>query len=141
MNLKQLRKKIGMTQEELSAQMGVHENTIRLWEKGVREPRSSDISRLCDVLGCTESELLNGPRGDKVEITLSWDWSEYKKGAINMDDEKFKLILGGDGKVGLHGAGLITSREAIEEFLLRIRSELEIALEAQIKRGVVAQEA
>ena len=54
-----------------------------------------------------------------------------------MEEEKFNLILGGDGKVGLHGAGLITSHEAIEEFLGRIRNELEIALDAQIRRGAI----
>ena len=39
MDIKRLRKSIGLTQEELSERIGVHENTIRLWEKGVREPR------------------------------------------------------------------------------------------------------
>ena len=135
------RKKAGLTQPELAKLLNVSFSTLRRWETYGGQPRTDELQRLCDVLGCTESELLNGTSPNKIEITLSWDWSEYKKGAINMDDEKFKLILGGDGKVGLHGAGLITSREAIEEFLLRIRSELEIALEAQIKRGVVAQEA
>ncbi len=141
MNIKQLRKVRRITQEELSYLMGVHENTIRLWEKGVREPRSSDIKKLCEVLGCTESELLNGPQEDKVELVLSWNWQDMKEGEINMDANKFKLILGEDGKVGLHGAGMITSREAIEEFLGRVRGELEIALDAQIRRGVIPQEA
>ena len=54
-----------------------------------------------------------------------------------MDENKFKLILGGDGMVGLHGAGRITSRKAIDEFLHRVRSELEIAFDAQVRRGVI----
>ena len=33
MNIRRLRKAIGITQEELSARIGVHEKTIRLWEK------------------------------------------------------------------------------------------------------------
>lgn len=70
MNIKELRKKRGITQEELSALIGVHENTIRLWEKGTREPRSSDIAKLCEVLGCTESELLNGSATQTWELRL-----------------------------------------------------------------------
>ena len=70
MNIKQLRKVRRITQEELSCLMGVHENTIRLWEKGVREPRSSDIKKLCEVLGCTESELLNGPATQEWELRM-----------------------------------------------------------------------
>ena len=56
-----------------------------------------------------------------------------------MNENKFKLILGNDGMIGLNGAGLITSHEAIEDFLGRIRKELEIALDAQVRRGVVPE--
>ena len=137
MNIKQLRKSRGITQEELSERIGVHENTIRLWEKGLREPRSSDILKLCEVLGCTESELLNGPSDGKVKITLVYDWDKMKEGSIDMNGNEFELILGSNGQIGLKGAGLITSAEAIEEFLSRVREQLTIALDAQIKRGVV----
>lgn len=63
-------KKRGITQEELSEQIGVHENTIRLWEKWIREPRSSDIAKLCEVLGCTKSEFLNGSATQTWELRL-----------------------------------------------------------------------
>lgn len=128
-----------MTQEELAYCIGVHENTIRLWEKGMREPRLSDVAKLCEVLMCTESELLNGSQEDKVELVLSWNWEDMKKGEINMDANKFKLILGEDGMIGLHGAGKLTSQEAIEEFLGKVREQLEIALDAQVRRGVIPQ--
>ena len=58
---------------------------------------------------------------------------------LGRHEERRKLILGEDGKIGLHGAGMITSRDAIEEFLGRVRGELEIALDAQIRRGVIPQ--
>ncbi len=70
MNIKQLRKSRNMTQEELSERIGVHENTIRLWEKGIREPRSSDIRKLCEIFNCTETELLNGPNSQTWELKL-----------------------------------------------------------------------
>ena len=54
-----------------------------------------------------------------------------------MTGNEFELILGSNGQIGLKGAGMITSAEAIEEFLSRVKEQLTIALEAQIKRGVV----
>ena len=117
--------------------MSISTVTLSRWENGLFEPKVSMIKKLCEILSCTEDELLNGSRDDKVKIVLSWDWEDMKKGEINMNENEFKLILGGNGNIGLHGAGRITSREAIEEFLERVRNELEIALEAQIKRGVV----
>ena len=54
-----------------------------------------------------------------------------------MEDNGFELILGSNGKIGLQGAGMITSREAIEEFLGKVREQLEIALDAQVRRGAV----
>lgn len=136
-NITTLRKRRGINQEELAHMLDVNTTTLSRWETGLFEPRASVIRKLCEILDCTESELLNGPSEDKVEIVLSWNWEDMKKGEINMDENKFKLILGGDGMVGLHGAGRITSREAIDEFLRRVRSELEIAFDAQVRRGVI----
>ena len=139
--IRKLRKQRGLNQFELSEEVGVSVDTVRRWESNKQFPRADELSNLASVLKVTVDELLNGLQENKVELVLSWNWEDMKKGEINMDTNKFKLILGEDGKVGLHGAGLITSRDAIEEFLGRIRGELEIALEAQIKRGVIPQEA
>ena len=138
-SLRLFREKSKLTQSELAKCIGVQTQTIWRWEHGEREPSLDVVKRLSEILGCTESELLNGPNGDKVELVLSWNWEDMKKGEINMNEDKFKLILGGDGRVGLQGAGMITSREAIEDFLSRVRNELEIAFETQVKRGVIPE--
>ena len=138
-NIRFFRKKVKLTQERLAELVSCSVDTLQRWENGTREPRASDITKLCAILGCTESELLNGPKDNKVELVLSWNWEDMKKGEINMNEDKFKLILGGDGRVGLQGAGMITSREAIEDFLSRVRNELEIAFETQVKRGVIPE--
>ena len=131
------RQKRGFTQAQLGAKTGIDPNMISRYERNTAVPTLENISRLALGLGITIDELLKAPKTEQVEIVLSWDWQEMKKGEINMNENKFKLILGEDGMVGLHGAGMVTSREQIEEFLGRIRNELEIALDAQIKRGVV----
>ena len=131
------RQKRGLTQAQLGAKTGIDPNMISRYERNTAVPTLENISRLALGLGITIDELLKAPKTEQVEIVLSWDWEDMKKGEINMNENKFKLILGEDGMVGLHGAGMVTSREQIEEFLGRIRNELEIALDAQIKRGVV----
>ena len=140
-NIAAIRKKRKITQEELAQALSVNTITLSRWENGHFEPKASMIKKLCEVLCCTESELLNGSQEDKVELVLSWNWEDMKKGEINMDINRFKVILGEDGKIGLQGAGMITSRAGIEEFLGRVRNELEIALDAQVKRGIIPQEA
>lgn len=54
-----------------------------------------------------------------------------------MEENRFKLILGEHGEVGIHGAGMLTSREAIDEFIGRVREQLGIALDAQVRRGAI----
>ena len=137
--LKELRKQARLSQSNFADLVGVSFMTIRRWESGEVIPRMNEIKQICEVLQVSESELLNGPRDGKVELIVSWNWEDMKKGEINMNEDKFKLILGEDGMIGLHGAGQITSHEAIEEFLSKVREQLEVALEAQIRRGAIPE--
>ena len=138
-NITAIRKRKGINQEELAHMLDVNPATLSRWENGHFEPKASVIKKLCEIFHCTESELLNGSNDDKIKITLVYDWDKMKEGNIDMEDNDFELILGSNGRVGLKGAGLITSPEAIEDFLGRIRKELEIALDAQVRRGVVPE--
>lgn len=70
MYLRDYRKRSNLTQAELADKMGVHENTIRRWETGDFEPRSNDLMKLCEILGCTEAELLNGPTKQEFEVKI-----------------------------------------------------------------------
>lgn len=135
--IKRYRTEKNMTQQELAKLIPCSVDSIRRWEANVREPRTSDLQRLCEVLGCTESELLNGPNEDKIKVTLSYDWEKFEKGEINMTGNEFDVFLGKDGEVGLKGAGMLTTREAVEDFLSRVRLQVETAFEAQVKRGAV----
>ena len=68
--LRELRERLGISQEELAERVGCHANTIRRWELGYREPRSSDIQKLCEVLNCTEAELLNVSGKQEFEVKI-----------------------------------------------------------------------
>ena len=58
--LKELRKKAGLTQEQLAEIIGIHEATIRRWELSQRQPRMDEIKKLAQALNVTDDELLNG---------------------------------------------------------------------------------
>ena len=56
-----------------------------------------------------------------------------------MDENKFKLILGDDGVIGVQGAGKLLNREAMEQFFADFRKQLEIAFETQVRRGIIQE--
>ena len=59
-NLKAVRKQTGMTQKQVSVQLGVVESCYANWEQGRTEPGISSLRTLCDVFGVTADDLLNG---------------------------------------------------------------------------------
>lgn len=62
-NLKALRKKKGITQEELAARLNVVRQTVSKWEKGLSVPDSELLIKLAEILEVSVSRLL----GSKIE--------------------------------------------------------------------------
>ena len=137
--LKSFRKEARLTQEDLAEKINVSIMTVKRWEWGKRQPRMEDIKKLCEVLHVTEAELLNEPQGDKIKLTLTWHWEEMKEGEINMSDNKFQIVLGDDGRIGLTGAALFQNRSAIDDFISRVREQVEVAYDAQVRRGTIQE--
>ena len=59
-NLKLLRKKKGLTQEELAIRLNVVRQTVSKWEKGLSVPDADLLIKLADVLEVSVAELLGG---------------------------------------------------------------------------------
>ena len=134
MKLKEWRTKSGLSQFELSEKAGVHENTIRRWELGQREPRASEIAKLCEVLGVSEAELLRGPVEEKIEVRLVMNFEPMKGGIVDMRGKNtFVLCLEGD-KIGLTGAARFEDEADIDKFLMRAKAELMIGLNVRGER-------
>ena len=55
-----LRKRLGLTQSELGAKVGVGDRAVSKWERGITCPDISIINELSKVLGITSDELLSG---------------------------------------------------------------------------------
>ena len=62
-NLKALRKKKGITQEELAVRLNVVRQTVSKWEKGLSVPDAEMLIKLAEVLEVSVSRLL----GSKLE--------------------------------------------------------------------------
>ena len=68
----ELRDKVGLTQRELAAIVGVTETTIANWERGRRAIEFIDkLIRLCDALQCDIRELIEQPSIDLREVNLA----------------------------------------------------------------------
>ncbi len=57
-NIQTLRKKKGMTQEELAVRLHVVRQTVSKWEKGLSVPDAGTLQKMAEELGCSVSELL-----------------------------------------------------------------------------------
>ena len=57
-NIKNLRKKKGLTQEELAIQLNVVRQTVSKWEKGISVPDVTMLDKLADVLDTDVGNLL-----------------------------------------------------------------------------------
>ena len=57
--LRRLRKKSGLTQEQLADAVGVNHNSVSRWENNIDIPKTQSIKALAKALGVSEADLLN----------------------------------------------------------------------------------
>lgn len=62
------RKEKGMTQAQLARAAGVSDRAVSKWENGRSLPDSANMLPVCEALGITVIELLNGERIEKSEF-------------------------------------------------------------------------
>ena len=60
--IRELREAAGMSQAALGEKLGgLHSNTIKNWEQGNSEPRSSDIIAMTEIFGCSVERVMGLP--------------------------------------------------------------------------------
>lgn len=98
--------------------------TVRRWESGLREPRASDIKKLCEVLRVTEDELLNGPKSNEIKIIINWEVDEVNDAAIRTNE----VFLGYNSATdSLIFRGSVPANASNEEILEAIAKNLSAA--------------
>lgn len=59
-NIKHMRERFKMEQQELADRLNISNKTVSSWECGRTEPRMGMIEAMCEVFGCTKTELIDG---------------------------------------------------------------------------------
>lgn len=88
--LKDIRKKIGMTQKELATASGVNLRMIQFYEQGFKDiAKAEDITvkKLADALGCETDDLITD------DIDLSFDKVFTDEGIENSTPEERQVTL------------------------------------------------
>ena len=75
------RKQKNLTQMQLSEKLGITDKAISKWERGIAMPDTSIMLELCDILGISVNELLNG---EKIDM----DNNEQKNEQLLLDMAK-----------------------------------------------------
>lgn len=141
-NLKALRKKSGLSQEELAYLVGVHETTIRSWELGDRQPTVDNVKKLAEALGVSEQQLLapdSRPSGWVLSIKIAQDYSyreeviDLSKGTPNVSD----LNLHKDGATLVLSAPfeMWTNEENIEDIYRQLKESAKLIIYNAKKMG------
>ena len=88
--LRRLRKKSGLTQEQLAESVGVSLKTVQRWEFNERQPRMEEIKALAKALGVSEADLLNEP----PPVNKPGEWVINFKTVTRFDDKEVIDLTG-----------------------------------------------
>ena len=56
------RKQKNISQLQLAERLGITDKAISKWERGISKPNTSIMLELCEILGISVNELLNGEK-------------------------------------------------------------------------------
>ncbi|MBR0044157.1 MAG: helix-turn-helix transcriptional regulator [Synergistaceae bacterium] len=80
--LRAIRKKRGLTLQQLGDLTGIDFNSISRYERGVLVPNVRTIEKIASALNVTTDELLNGPKNESWTLEIKFDNSQ--KELVNM---------------------------------------------------------
>lgn len=86
-NIREIRKKRGITQKQLANALDVTESAVSHWEKGRRDPDLETLLKIGEVLDCSVDTLL-GRDGTNID-----ELSEYLTAIINSPERRKLLDL------------------------------------------------
>ena len=134
MNLKKLRKNTGLTQEKLAELLEIHENTLRTWENGTKEPRISDIKRICEILKCSEADLLNEADSQDWNIEIKISKGKEVNTRMDLTSTSTAAILDlGDIAMGITlkaGYEIWEDDSKFEKLIAQLRRKRKVGLKA-----------
>ena len=106
-NLQFLRKKNGMTQENLAERMGVSRQTISKWESGEASPELGKLLDLCDIFSCDLEHLIRRDMtiGRKTDVRLvqvkGFRMARYTVISAHPEEDSHARLEGWEKEIGL----------------------------------------
>ena len=70
--ISECRKSKNLTQAQLADKLNITDKAVSKWERGIATPDSSIMIELCEILGISVNELLQGERSDEKIIIKSF---------------------------------------------------------------------
>ncbi len=92
-NIRTMRKKKGLTQEEFAARLNVVRQTVSKWEKGVSVPDSAMLIKISELLEVSVGDLLGTKIPDNAEQTDIARQLERVNEQLAVKNKRSKLIL------------------------------------------------
>ena len=107
-NIKQLRKRFGLTQAQLSEVAGVSDKAVSTWEKGTAVPRMGALQRIADHFGIPKSAIIE----DEEEKPIPED---------ELDNELVKLLSDLNPQETAQVIGFVSGLKAAREAQASVR--------------------
>lgn len=116
--IRELRKVLNLTQEELGKRLGIKRNTIATYESGRNEPIDAVISLICREFNVNEEWLRNGTGEMFIEQTPYEEIAAFVGNLLKDEEDSFKRRLI-SGLAALDDTGW----EVLEKFLDSIQKK------------------
>lgn len=96
-NLKEARLKSGLSQKDLSENIGVAKSTYSLYESGKREPNVDTIKKIASALNVSADTLL-GIDEEPTSLAAHFDGDEYTEDELDEIKQFAEFVKGKRGK-------------------------------------------
>ena len=90
--IKELRKALGLTQQDFAERIGVKRNTIAQYEIGRNPPIDAVITSICREFNVSEAWLRGGTGGMFIERTRNEELSAFFGEVLSADDFRARLF-------------------------------------------------
>ena len=88
--IKQLRKQLGMTQQEFADRLGIRRNNVAKYETGENSPSEAVVSLICKTFNVNEDWLRNGTGEMFIQMDMEDQLMEWAGRVLSGRDPDFR---------------------------------------------------
>ena len=126
-------------QGDLTAITNIDIAVISRYEQDLVLPGIDHLQKLAEALKLPVDELLHGPKGDKIKVTVTFNKNSDKEiFDMNSNNNEFTLNLSPDGYISIIGGARVIDKESIRSFIEKAVQQLEAGFDCQVMRGALS---